>query len=70
MILYKLFHLMIELNTANTQSKELARVSANIITRLKRDEHVSAGKCWKICRALNSSVKDILNFIPLEKESN
>lgn len=44
MILYKLFHLMIELNTANTQSKELARVSASIITRLKRDEHVSVGK--------------------------
>ena len=44
MILYKLFHLMIELNSAKTQSKELARVSASIITRLKRDEHVSVGK--------------------------
>ena len=32
----KLFHLMIDRKITNTQLKDLAGVSANIITRLKR----------------------------------
>ena len=37
----KLFHLMIDRKITNTQLKDLAGVSANIITRLKRDEYLS-----------------------------
>lgn len=37
----KLFHLMIDKKISNVQLKDMAGVSANIITRLKRDEYIS-----------------------------
>lgn len=64
----KLFHLMIDRRITNAQLKDLAGVSANIITRLKRDEYVSIESIEKICMALNCGVDDILEFVPQEKE--
>lgn len=60
----KLFHLMIDKKISNSQLKDLAGVSANIITRLKRDEYISTESIEKICLALNCGVDDILEFIP------
>lgn len=62
----KLFHSMIE-KISNVQLKDMAGVSANIITRLKRDEYISTESIEKICLALNCGVDDILEFVP-EKE--
>lgn len=59
----KLFHLMINRKITNTQLKDMAGVSANIITRLKRDEYVSIESIEKICKALNCSVDEILEFL-------
>ena len=42
--------------------------SANIITRLKRDNYVALDSIEKICYALDCGVDDILEFIPDEKE--
>lgn len=63
----KLFHLMIDKKIPNVQLKDMAGVSANIITRLKRDEYISTESIEKICLALNCGVDDILEFVP-EKE--
>ncbi len=63
----KLFHLMIDKKISNAQLKDMAGVSANIITRLKRDEYISTESIEKICLALNCGVDDILEFVP-EKE--
>lgn len=65
----KLFHLMIDKKISNVQLKDMAGFSANIITRLKRDEYISTESIEKICLALNCGVDDILDFIP-EKEGN
>ena len=62
----KLFHLMIDKKISNVQLKDMAGVSANIITRLKRDEYISTESIEKICLALNCGVDDILEFIPDE----
>lgn len=59
----KLFHLMIDRKISNTQLKDMSGVSANIITRLKRDEYVSIESIEKICKALNCSVDEILEFL-------
>lgn len=59
----KLFHLMIDRKISNTQLKDMSGVSANIITRLKRDEYISIESIEKICKALNCSVDEILEFI-------
>lgn len=60
----KLFHMMIDKKLSNAQLKNMAGVSANIITRLKRNEYVSMESIEKICRTLNCGVDDILDFIP------
>lgn len=59
----KLFHLMIDKKITNAQLKDISGVSANIITRIKRDEYVSIESIEKICRALDCGVDDILEFI-------
>ena len=63
----RLFHLMIDKKMSNAQLKEKAGFSANIITRLKRNEYVSIESIERICRVLNCGVDDILEFVPEEK---
>ena len=65
----RLFHLMIDKKMSNAQLKEKAGFSANIITRLKRNEYVSIESIERICRALNCGVDDVLEFVP-EDEKN
>ena len=59
----KLFHMMLDRKITNVQLKDMAGVSANIITRLKRNEYISMESIEKICRALNCGVDDILEFV-------
>ena len=60
----KLFHLLIDRKITNAQLAQKAGVSANIITRLKRDEYIAMQTIEKICIALDCNVDDILEFIP------
>ena len=59
----RLFHLMIDKKISNAQLKEKAGFSANIITRLKRNEYVSIESIEKICCVMESGVDDILELI-------
>ena len=58
----RLFHLLIDKKISNAQLKEKAGFSANIITRLKRNEYVSMETVERICTVLDCSVDDILEF--------
>lgn len=62
----RLFRLMIEKKLSNTQLREKADFSANIITRLKRNEYISVESIERICRVLECGVDDILEFLPEE----
>ena len=64
----RLFHLMIDKGMTNAELIEKGGFSANIITRLKRDNYVASDSIEKICYALDCGVDDILEFIPDEKE--
>ena len=64
----KLFHLLIDRKITNVQLAQKAGVSANIITRLKRDQYISMESIERLCVALNCGVDDILEFIPDENE--
>lgn len=59
----KLFHLMIDKGITNTELMEQAGVSANIITRLKRNNYLSLDTIEKICKVLHCGVDDILEFV-------
>ena len=64
----RLFHMMIDRKITNAQLMNMCGFSANIITRLKKDEYISLESVEKICRTLECGVDDILNFVPEEKE--
>ena len=65
----KLFHLLIDKGMTNAELMEKAGSSANIITRIKRDNYISLDSIEKICKTLNCGVDDILEFIPDKKEN-
>ena len=58
----KLFHLMIYKEMTNAELMEKAGFSANIITRIKRDNYISLDTIEKICKTLDCGVDDILEF--------
>ena len=60
----KLFHLLIDKVMTNAELMEKSGFSANIITRLKRNNYVSLDSIEKICKVLNCGVDDILEFLP------
>ena len=59
----KLFHLLIDRKITNAQLAQKAGVSANIITRLKRDQYISMESIERLCITLGCGVDDILEFI-------
>lgn len=58
----KLFHLMIDRHITNAQLITKTGFSANILTRLKKNEYVSLESIEKSCCAMECSVDDILEF--------
>lgn len=63
----KLFHLLIEKEMSNADLQKQAGFSANIITRLKRNEYVKLQTIESICKVLNCRVDDILEFTEANK---
>lgn len=62
----KLFHMLIDRNMTAAELQKEAGYSANISTRMRRDEYVSLDTIEKICRVLDCRVDDIVEFIPDE----
>lgn len=60
----RLLKLLIDRKMTTAQLRNRAGVSANIITRLKRDEYISLESIERICTALDCGVDEILEFIP------
>ncbi|AXA81432.1 helix-turn-helix transcriptional regulator [Faecalibacterium sp. I3-3-33] len=58
----RLFHLMIDRNISNTELISKAGVSANIFTRMKRNQYIALDSIEKICSVLDCQVDDILEF--------
>ena len=58
----KLFHRMIDKRISNAQLMAKAGLSANIVTRLKRNSYVSLESIEKICSAMGCTVDQILEF--------
>ena len=52
----------------NAQLADRAGISANIITRIKRNEYISLESIEKLCNALECNVDDILEFMVAEND--
>ena len=64
----KLFHLLIDKRMTNAQLADKASISANIITRIKKNEYISLESIEKLCHALECTVDDILEFKVTEND--
>lgn len=62
----KLFHLLIDKKMTTAQLAKKAKVSGNIITRMKRDEYISLESLEKLCSALDCRMDDIMEFVKKE----
>ena len=62
----KLFHMLIDRNMTAAELQKEAGYSANISTRMRRNEYVSLDSIEKICRVLGFKVDDIVEFLPDE----
>ncbi|SMC61529.1 MULTISPECIES: helix-turn-helix domain-containing protein [Eubacteriales] len=62
----KLFKLLIDRRMSSSELMNKAGFSANIITRLKKNEYVSMESIEKICNALQVGVDEILDFVSVE----
>lgn len=59
----RLFHMLIDKKMTNAQLAEKAGVSANIITRLKKDRYISMESIEKLCNALNCTLDEMMEFV-------
>lgn len=59
----KLQHLMIEQGVTNAELMRRAKISANIITKIKNGQYMALDKVESICKAMNCGVDDVLEFI-------
>lgn len=63
----KLLHMMIEKDISNQELMRQAKISANIITKLRTGQYIALDKLESICLALNCTPNDILEFIQEDK---
>lgn len=64
----KLFHLLVDRDMTAVQLQQQAGYSANITTRLKKNVYISLESVEKICRALDCTLDDIVEFMPDDAE--
>ena len=58
----KLFLLLIERGIQLSEIAEMSGFSANIMTRIKRNQYISLESVEKLCHALNCTVDEIIEF--------
>ena len=60
----KLFHLLVDRNMTTGQPRRQAGYSANITARLRKNDYISMESLEKICKALDCTANDIVEFVP------
>ena len=66
----KLWHILLDWDMKKKDLAELAGLTSYTIKRLSRDEAVSTEVVGKICRALDCSLDDVVEYIPTEGNDN
>lgn len=64
----KLQHLMIDRDISNAELMRSAKISANIIAKIRTGQYIALDKVESICMAMNCTPNDILEFNNTEIE--
>lgn len=59
-----LLHMMIEKDVSNAELMRRAHISANIITKIKNGQYIALEKVESICRAMDCTPNDMMEFVP------
>lgn len=59
----KLWHMLLDRNMKKKDLQEAANLTNYIMLKLGRDEDVTTETLGKICKALNCSTDDIMEFV-------
>ena len=62
----KLWKLLIDKKMSSADLRRASGIAPNTLTKLRRDEEVTLTVLYKICRALQVDVGDIMEFLPDE----
>ena len=63
----KLWHILLDRDMKKKDLQQAANLTSYIMLKLGRDEDVTTETLGKICKALDCSADDIMEFIPDEK---
>ena len=66
----RLQHLLIEKDISTAELMRRAKISANIVTKIKNGQYMALDKVESICVALDCTPNDILEFIPDTEDDN
>lgn len=67
----KLWKLLVDKKMSKAELRRAVGISPNTLTKLRRDEEVSAAVLRKICEYLECNIGDICDFVPIsESEVN
>lgn len=58
----KFFHMLVDRGIQTAPLAEKAGISANIFTRMRRDQYISLESVEKLCLALDCKPEDIFEF--------
>ena len=64
----KLWHILLDRDMKKKELAQIAGVSTYTINKLNKNENVTVEVLGKICRALNCTLNDIMEFEEDEKE--
>lgn len=64
----RLLYMMIENDISNQDLIRNAKISANIITKIRNGQYIALDKVESICMELDFTPNDILKFIPEEEK--
>ena len=65
----KLWHILLDRNMKKRDLERLAGISEYTVKRLTHEEVVTIDVLWKISRALNCSMEDLVDFTEEEAET-
>lgn len=64
----RLLHLMIEKDITNAELMKSAKVSANIISKIKAGQYIALDKVESICKAMGCTPDEMLEFITEQED--
>ena len=66
----KLWKLLVDKKMSKSDLRKAAGIAPNTMTRLRRDEEVTLTVLYKICKAVDADIGDVMEFLPDGQRGN